>query len=198
MSSGLNIDFVRDTYQRMSDKDLIRTLTQDAAGLTLEAQEVVKEEIKRRKLGPDIERGIAAQQKTYTIAEIDAYCDIIQHLPCPVTGSTAKKLNATRIAEVMSFIVFTNYDEKTIIGSPEVLDKANERALTKTLLLGWWGFPHGLIKTPQAIAINRESKKTNHFDTPNNHLRRFVLSKIGEIETYKNNREKLMELIKEG
>ncbi len=195
MSTGINIAFVRDTYQRMPDKELVRVLTQDAAGLTQEAQEVVKEEVKRRKLDPNIAMGIDAQQKTYTVAEIDAYCEIIQKLPCPKTGSTAEKLNATLTAEVMSLILFTDYRKNIIVGRPAVLDKANNAALLKSVLLGWWGIPHGIIRTIQAIGVNTKSKTTNHQGTPNDYLRSFVLSNIGEIETYKNNKEKLLEII---
>src|SRR5260221_3823124 len=122
MSPGIDIEFVRETYQKMSDQDLIRVLTQGASGLTPEAQEIVKEEIKKRNLDPNIAKGVDAQQKSYTIAEIDAYCDIIQKLPCPKTGSTAERLNATLTAEVMSFIIFTQYKKKIIVGSPDILN----------------------------------------------------------------------------
>src|ERR1700712_2972438 len=103
MSSGLDIQFVRETYQRMSDQDLTRILLSEASGLTPEAQEVVNQEIKRRNLDPNIAKAVEAQQKNYTISEIDAYCDLIQRLPCPVTGRTSEKLNATLVVEVMSF-----------------------------------------------------------------------------------------------
>ena len=195
MSSGIDIQFVRETYQKMSDQDLIRVLTQDAVGLTPEAQEVVKEEIKKRNLDPNIAKGVDAQQKSYTVAEIDAYCDIIQTLPCPTTGSSSEKLNATLTAEVISYILVTHYKKKIVVGSPDTLDKANNEALKKSVLLGWWGFPWGIIRTIQAIGINLRSKKTNRLDSPNEHLRRFVLSKIGQIETYKDNRGKLLEII---
>jgi hypothetical protein len=195
MSSGIDIQFVRETYQKMSDQDLIRVLTQDATGLTPEAQEVVKEEIKKRNLDPNIAKGVDAQQKSYTVSEIDAYCDIIQKLPCPTTGSTSENLNATLTAEVMSFIIFTQYKKKIVVGSPDTLDKANNTALIKTALLGWWGIPWGIIRTIQAIGINLKNKRTNRLNTPNDFLRSFVLSKIGQIETYKDNKEKLLEII---
>ena len=71
MSHGIDIDFVRETYQKMSDEDLIRILTTDAAGLTLEAQALVKDEIKRRNLNSDIGRGVDVQQKTLNEAEAE-------------------------------------------------------------------------------------------------------------------------------
>jgi hypothetical protein len=38
MSDGIDIQFVRENYQRMSDDELVRVATQDAAGLTPESQ----------------------------------------------------------------------------------------------------------------------------------------------------------------
>lgn len=65
MASGLDIEFVRQHYQKMSNDDLIRTATTDAYGLTPEAMEVVKEEILKRNLDQNIIKGLEAQNKTY-------------------------------------------------------------------------------------------------------------------------------------
>ena len=67
MSTGLDIQFVRETYQRMSDEELIRIATKDAFGLTPEAMEVVKVEVEKRGLNENIAKGIEAQNKTYTL-----------------------------------------------------------------------------------------------------------------------------------
>jgi hypothetical protein len=195
MSTGLDIQFVRETYAKMTDQELIRVLTEDASGLTPEAQAVVKEEIKKRKLDPNISKGVDAQQKTYTIAEIDAYCELLRDLPCPMTGSTDEKLNATLTGETISYIFMTTYKKKIVVGSPGALDKANNTALAKSFFLGWWGIPWGIVRTIQAIVLNLKNKSTNHSDEPNKFLRSFVLSKIGQIETYKNNPDKLQEII---
>ncbi len=195
MSAGLDLQFVRETYERMPDQELIRVATQDMAGLTEAALVIVREELKKRKLDTNISKGIDAQRKTYTVAEIDEYCALIQGLPCPVNGSTSRKLNGTQTAEVMSFILFTNYEKKIIIASPEALDKANNNALIKTILLGWWGIPWGVVRTIQAIVINTKNKRTNYVKEPNDYLRSFVLARIGEIETYRDNPDKLLEII---
>src|SRR4051794_25789561 len=112
MSAGIDIQYVRQTYQRMSDDELIRTATQDAYGLTPEALEVVKAEIRKRGLEESIIKGVEAQNKEVTIEEIDAYCDIVSKLTCPVCGSSAERLNATLTGEAMSFIFFTHYKKK--------------------------------------------------------------------------------------
>jgi len=194
-NTGIDIEHVRETYERKTDQELIRVLTTNAHGLTPEALDIVKAEIKKRKLDPAITKAVDAQQKTFTIAEIDAYCAIIQKLPCPISGSTSERLNATLTAEVMSFIIFTRYTKKLIIGNPDALDKANNSALTTTSLLGWWGFPWGIIRSIQAINLNLKNKKANRLDVPSPYLRQFVLANVGYIETYKGNTEKLSELL---
>jgi hypothetical protein len=66
MSSGIDKEFVRQYYQKMTNQDVIRILTKEAAGLTSEALEIVKEEIKRRNLDPEIFKIVEAQQETDT------------------------------------------------------------------------------------------------------------------------------------
>jgi predicted nucleic-acid-binding Zn-ribbon protein len=195
MSTGIDIKFVQERYQRMSDDELIRIATQDAYGLTPEAMEVVKAEIQKRGLDENISKGVEAQNKEYTIEEIDAYCDLVSNLSCPSCGSTTKRLNATMTGEVMSFVFFTTYNKKIKVGCPHCLDKANNNALTKTAILGWWGFPWGVIRTPQAIALNLKSKRTNHLQDHNDYLRSFTLRAIGELETYRSNKEKLQQIL---
>ncbi|RPD45181.1 hypothetical protein [Paracnuella aquatica] len=195
MSTGIDIKFVQERYQRMSDDELIRIATQDAYGLTPEAMDVVKAEIQKRGLDENISKGIEAQNREYTIEEIDAYCDLASNLSCPSCSSTTERLNATLTGEVMSFVFFTTYNKKIKVGCPSCLDKANNNALTKTALLGWWGFPWGIIRTPQAIALNLKSKRTNHLQDHNDYLRSFTLGVVGELETYKDNKEKLRQVL---
>jgi hypothetical protein len=195
MKTGIDIRFVQERYQKMSDEELTRIATQDAYGLTPEAIEVVKAEIQKRGLDENIANAIEAQNKTYTVEEVDAYCDIISQLGCSSCGAGAERLNATMTAEVLSFVLFTTYDKKIKIGCSRCLDKANDKAFLKTVLLGWWSIPWGIIRTVQAIAINAKSKGTNHLQDHNEHLRIFVLSVIGELETFKDNKEKLQQIV---
>ena len=82
-----------------------------------------------------------------------------------------------------------------MIGSPDALDKANTNALIKTAILGWWGIPWGIIRTIQAINLNIKNKRSNRVDGPNDYLRSFVLSRVGQIEAFKDNPNKLAEII---
>jgi hypothetical protein len=197
MDTGIDTEFVRQNYQKMTDQELIRVATQDVCGLTIEAQEVVKEEIKQRNLDSNIIRGVEVQNRSLSIEDLDKYCVIIQKLNCPACQSSSQKLNATLTGEVVSYIFLTRYKKKLHIACPDCLDKANNAALTKTAIFGWWAIPWGTIRTIQSILLNLKSKRTNHLDTPNDFLRSFVLSKVGQLETYKDNKEKIRQLISE-
>ena len=69
-------------------------------------------------------------------------------------------------------------------------------AILTTALLGWWGFPWGLIKTPQYIYENVRSKKQNKSNQPKLVLLSLTLNNAHDIEVNKNNPEKLKEIIK--
>lgn len=131
MSNGIDPEFIRETYQRMSDEELVRVATQDAFGLTEETYEIIKDEILRRNLSPNIQRGVEAQQqKTYTPEEIDQYCELIRNLPCPISGRTDAPLNATYTESVMSVIFITQSERKVIVACPDELDRANNDAIS--------------------------------------------------------------------
>lgn len=148
MATGLDLAFVRETYQKMPDKELVRVATQDAAGLTPEAQEIVREEIERRGLDKSIVKGVDVQNREITLQELDQYCALARELDCPVCGSS-----------------------------------------------GWWGIPWGPIRTVQSIGQNLKSKRANHSEEPNTYLRRYVLARVGQFESYKDEKEKLQEII---
>jgi hypothetical protein len=195
MSRGIDIKFVRENYGKMSDEELSRIAIQDAHGLTPEAQEVIKEEIVKRNLDIGLVAEVEAQNKKYTIEEIDNYCELIQSLPCPKTGDTSQKLNATLTAEARSYLVLTQYKKKIVVGTPQTLTKANNAAIANSALMGWWGFPWGIVRTIQAIIVNVKNRKRIGDDEVNEFLRSFVLSRIREIERYKDNKQVLMQIV---
>ncbi len=179
----------------MSDEELTAVVTQRMEGLTHEATAIVKEEIKRRGLHDGLTKSVDVQQRTYTTAEIDQYCELIQNLPCPVTGNASVKLNATLVAEAAGVLFFSHYREQIVVGSPEVLKKANSKAMIRSALLGWWEFPGGIPKTIRALIVNGRNRKRDYQQGPTDYLRTFVLSRIGEIEAYRHDKGQLSRMI---
>lgn len=192
----LNLKDIEDNYARMSDYELERIATKDAIGLLPEVYLILEKEIQKRNLDLNLTKGIEAQQKKYTIAEIDSYCNVLMDLSCPICNSKSQKLNATLISTVKSFLIITSYKRELKIACPNCLIKELDKAIISTALLGWWGFPWGIIKTPMYIYYNFDSKKEAHNQMPNNELRSFVLANIGKVATSINIEEKLFKLIK--
>ena len=192
----MDIKEIEKHYERISDDELIRIATTNACGLRPEVFGIIENEIKKRNLDLNILEGALAQNKEYDIEEIEAYSELLRVLPCPICGRVDKKLNGTILHTVKSFIVFTVTNKELIIACPDCLDKKNDGATLTTALLGWWGIPFGLFQTPSYAYKNYKARKEHRLDISNDTLLSFTLRNIGEIETYKDNQEKLSEIIK--
>jgi hypothetical protein len=193
--AGFDLNDIAKHYEKMEDSDVIRIATQEAGGLRPEVLGILEKEIARRNLNPEIMKGVIAQTKKYTNAELEIYAEKLRKIPCPVCNQSHKKLNGTIAYTVKSFLLFTSFGEKPIIACPECLDRENNNSITSTLLLGWWGLPWGILKTPVYIYRNMKIKEQNHSEKPNETLLLFTLSNVGEIETYIDNSEKLKRII---
>lgn len=192
----MDLEDIRKHYEKMSDNRFIKLLTTNARGLRPEVYEIIKKEIKKRKLSPDLFEAVLAQNKEYSLEEIEVYAELIRKLPCPVCENSNEKLNGTSVYTVKSFLLFTYTNTESMIACPNCLNKQNNKALILTILLGWWAIPRGILKTPLYIYRNFKSKKENKLNVSNATLLAFTLEHVGEIETYKNNQELLKQIIK--
>ena len=182
-------------YERISDDEIIRIATTDACGLRPEVFGIIENEIRKRNLDPNILKGALAQNKEYSIEEVEAYSKLLRDLPCPICGRQNEKLNGTILHTVKSFIIFTTSETEPIIACPDCLDKKSNDAIISTVLFGWWGIPYGLFKTPVYIYRNLKAKRENRLDNSNSTLLSFTLGNIGKLETHKDNEEELKEII---
>lgn len=190
-----NLKDLRKNYERFSDEKLIRIATEEATDLRPEALALLREIIQERGLSEDIHRGIEAQFEEVDYLTLYKYAELLRGLPCPLCGSEKEKLNATIIGTVISIIYATEYRKELKIACPDCLDKANNQAMLKSALLGWWG-ASGIFKTPQALFLNEKMKKQNRLAEPNGLFLGFVLERRGRIEANKNNPSELKDLIK--
>jgi len=193
--SGFDLKLIEENYARMSDAELERIATTDSHGLRPEVYQIIENEIKKRNLSPNLASGVKAQNKEYTIEELETYSKLLRELSCPVCGNHREQLNGTVSHTVKSFVFVTSYRTKITIACESCLDKKNNDAIRSTALLGWWGIPWGILKTPVYIYRNVQAKKENKLKKPNNALLSFTLGNIGEIETYKDDKEKLKQII---
>lgn len=142
----------------------------------------------------DARPALNSQQKTYSIEEINGYCDLISQLRCPDCGDSSKKLNATKTGQVWSAVSLTKYTRKVKIACPKCLNKANTKALVKTALFGWWS-PTGFVNTIRAIVLNSQGLSKNNSGQHTEYMRAFAVHYMNEIAANKDDNEKLMDLV---
>ena len=196
MSNGFDLKDIAENYSRKTDSELIHIALEKAQGLRSGVLEIIENEIKKRNLNPNILEGAKAQNREYSLEEITELSQKLRSLPCPLCGSKIAKLNGTIMHTAKSFIVFSFFRKEPIIGCPDCLDKKNQESIISTSLLGWWGIPWGILKTPFYIYNNFKSKKQNRIAESNETLLSFTLENIGHIVTYKEDSEKLKQIIK--
>ncbi len=195
MSNGYDLKDIAENYSKKTDSELIHIATEKAQGLSPGVLEIIENEIKKRNLNPNILEGAKAQNREYSLAEITELAQKLRSLPCPLCGNKTAKLNGTIMHTAKSFIIFSFFRKEPIIGCPDCLDKKNQESIASTALLGWWGIPWGILKTPFYIYNNIKAKKHNRISEPNETLLSFTMENIGQIETYKEDSEKLKQII---
>ena len=192
----IDINDIRKNYERMSDFQIERIATENAKGLRYEVFGIIEEEIKKRNLDPKLLEQAMAQNKEYSIDQIENFSKVLQNLPCPICRSKTKKLNGTFSYTVKSFIFFTSQRMEISVACPTCLDKINSDAMISTAILGWWGIPWGIFKTPLYIYRNFKQKTQNNLEFPNEALFSFSFQNASEIEVYINDQNKLINVIK--
>jgi hypothetical protein len=196
MSYGYDLKDIANNYSKKTDSELIYIATQKASGLRPGVIEIIEDELKKRNLNLNILDGVKAQNKEYSIEEINELSKKLRDLPCPLCGDKSSKLNGTIMHTVKSFVFFSTFRKEPILGCPDCLDKKNQESIISTALFGWWGFPWGLLKTPFYIYNNIKAKKQNRILEPNEALLSFTLENVGQIESYTDNVEELKKIIK--
>ena len=184
MAQGLDAEMVRQHYVRVGDEELLRIIAEDGLLLTPEAKDIVMEEVRKRRLKPDVLPFVHAQLKEYSAAEIDVLCASLRRLPCTVCGQSDQLLNMTHGTRVFSLLVITNSSRFSLIACPDCMDKAMRKANIITALLGWWGLPWGIIRTIQALSNNISYGKSHHAPLPNKALKEFVNAHAGIVSLH--------------
>lgn len=192
----MDIKEIEKNYAKMFDEEIIRIATSSAHGLRPEIFRIIENEIKKRNLNPDLMQGVLAQNRDYSQQEIEKYSNLLRNFSCPICGDSQQKINAAVVHTVRSFIFFTIYNRQLTIACHDCLKRAISNALLSSSIFGWWGIPGGFIKTPKSIYLNFREKKAINVNTPSKSLQKFVLGNIGQIETYKDDSEKMNELIR--
>ena len=191
---AIDIKKIRENYSRLDDSKLESIAKFETASLSSEVQLILIEEIKRRGLDENLLSAIEVQSKGLSDEELLEITNRIKSLSCPVCGKANKGLMGGIIRRVRGYAVVCLYECKTIIACQTCIDLERDHQLIMNSLLGWWGIPLGLFRTPQVIVnhfIDNRKKETISTQI----LSDFVGENIGELITHLENEQELIEVI---
>lgn len=173
---GLDLERIKENYAKKSDEELLYLAKYDIASKNDEVVEIIKEEIVKRGLDSDLIKIIDNQKKELTEAELNQLVTAVKKTACPICEQSFSPLQAAEIQKIRSILLVTNYSSTPMITCENCISKEKNKQLILNFLLGWWGFPWGLIRTPIALV--------KHFTKPNNDellMQAFCIENQGEI-----------------
>lgn len=95
--------------------------------------------------------------------------------PCPVCGKNQGPVDVHTSHKVASFLVMTSWSSTPRVSCKPCGTKAKLGATVYSLLLGWWGFPWGIIMTPVQVLKNLGALfQTETYMTPSAQLVQLV------------------------
>lgn len=187
----IDLEQIKKNYSEFADYKIEHLAKTEAGGLEPDVIPILINEINKRGLDKNLIKGIEAQTKELTESELNELKIKITNLTCPECGNKNGQLVGSFIRTVKSFIVLTSYKKFPIITCKSCADKKRKNAMISTALLGWWGIPFGLFRTPIAL-ITTFTDKSKAEDISDEIIAWFAVENIGEIRT---NWEKETELV---
>jgi len=172
---------LRQRYSRLSDNKIMELAVREAGGLTVEAIEVLREQIRTRNLDHNLEKSIQAQRREWSDSDQAELLDEFRDLPCPICQSTEHKLNGFTIKKIKSFVLYGIRSSEFVVGCPHCISAKAESASKVTRLLGWWVLPLGVNWTIEALENNSKVRKHSSDMDPSDELRAYVEANLGEV-----------------
>jgi hypothetical protein len=191
----LDLDQIKKNYADFDDFKIEYLAKNEINALEPEVVAILKDEIKKRGLDSNLNKGIEAQTRELTDSELIELKSKVSRLTCPECGQKNPPLIGTLIREVKSFIVLTFYKKTPIISCKDCADKRRKKAIISTALLGWWGIPVGLIRTPIVIITSLTDSNKREFQS-DSILTNFVIKNVGEIRTNWDNENELVDFVR--
>jgi hypothetical protein len=127
------------------------------------------------------ERGCAIPQ----ITVVDISDDVvrtqamaIRRGACPQCRKSGSAVDMRTEHWVLSAIFLTRYGRRTALSCRDCGQRRNLQALGKCILLGWWGFPFGLLITPYKIFANVGEMLRKDREEPSDALRDAIRARL--------------------
>ncbi len=191
---AIDLEQIKQNYSEFDDYKIEHLAKNEAAGVEPDVIPILINEINKRGLDPDLIKGIEAQTKELTESELDELKSKIANLTCPDCGQKNGQLVGSIIRTVKSFIVLTSYKKVPVITCKSCADKKRKNAMISTALLGWWGIPFGLFRTPIALIATLTDKNKSE-EISEDIITGFAIENIGEIRTNWEKEEELIDFI---
>jgi len=157
----IDIEQIIKNYSEFDDFEIERIAKTEAGGIEPEVISILIDEIKKRGLDDNLLKGIEAQIEEIDENDFKKLINRIKELTCPECGR----------------------NETPLISCEVCAEKTRKNSVVFNLLLGWWGIPMGIFKTPQAVIKTLTDKKKKN-EISDIILTDFVLENVGEIRTY--------------
>lgn len=190
----IDLNKVKAYYERMDETKLKQIALLEIRSLEPDVVLIVIDEIKKRELDSILLDAIEVQVNGLPVAEIESLISKIKKLDCPDCGESNLGLVGGMIRKVRSYILFTQYEERAKIGCSKCINSEREVELIRNIILGWFGIPMGLIRTPQSI-FKHFSENKKREQVSNSILENFFNQNIGVVFINKEDDEKLLDLI---
>jgi len=191
----MDLEQIKKNYADFDDFKIEYLAKNEVGGLNLEVVQILIDEIKKRELDINLIKGIEAQTKEITEIEINELKSKIVKLPCPYCGQRSFPLIGSFVRTVKSFVIFTSSKKIAVIACKSCLKERIKKAMITTSLLGWWGIPMGLFRTPIAlIASLNDIKKQEAISE--SIITSFAINNIGELRTNWDKENELVEFIR--
>jgi len=159
----------------------MRLALHEAGELTPEALEILKAEIRTRRLGEHLEEAVEAQTSVLDFEQQLELVERFRRLPCPICGAAGGPLNAAMVGTARSFLILTLHETHLVVGCSQCIIAASRKANNLTLALGWWGIPWGPIRTLQAISMNGKASSAAQADQATESLMQYAAQNHGAI-----------------
>ena len=177
-----SLNEIKENYRSFSDSKIENIAKNESKGLRPEVLVILKDEIIKRKLNPNLINWIATEAKPYKGKERDILIEQIKSQPCPKCSNTDTELYGFETTIVRGLLLVTNIQKNELILCRQCGINAKSNALFITFFTGWWS-KGGFLSTPFVIAtdlinflfIDKISKRViNKFiDEINGSLRRY-------------------------
>lgn len=191
----MDLEQIKKNYAGFDDFKIEHLAKNEVGGLNPDVVPILIDEIKKRGLDINLINGIEVQTKELTEIEVNELKSKIINLPCPDCGQKTFPLIGSFIRTVKSFIIFTSYEKSPVIACQSCLNKRRKNAMISTFLLGWWGIPFGIFRTPIALIANLNDSK-NQEVISEEIITSFAINNVGELKTNWEKENDLVEFIK--